>query len=307
MKGTVVRTTGKWCNVELENGEVLECSIKGKFRLSELNVTNPVAVGDNVICEKSEGEDRGVVTEILPRKNYLIRKSPHAGKSSVIGANLDQLFLIATPSNPRTSTGFIDRFLVTAEAYQIPAILIFNKADSYSEEDKQRHQLLTKEYEKIGYQHYLISAFTGQGIDQLKKLMKNKLTLLSGHSGVGKSTLINTLIPELNLKTQEISDKYKKGLHTTTYSEMYILPFGGQLIDTPGIKEFGLEGIEPEELPYYFREIEKTGQHCKFNNCLHVNEPGCAVKSAVEEGQIYYERYHNYINILEDLKAQKPY
>jgi len=278
--------------------------VKGIFRLEEEKVTNPVAVGDNVSIEFEESEGTAVITEILPRINYISRQSPRLRQARhIIAANIDQAFLIATIAYPRTSTGFIDRFLLTAEAYGIPAHIIFNKQDILKRKDLTKQEAAAGIYRQIGYPVHLISALSATDVARVKSLMTNKTTLLSGHSGVGKSTLINAIHPQANLKTGDISEFSLKGKHVTTFAEMLELPFGGYVIDTPGIKEFGLLDIGPNEASHYFREMRDLLNDCKFNNCLHINEPKCAVMLAVEDGRISEERYRNYLNILEDCRT----
>ena len=306
MKGKVFRSTGSWYSVKTDEGDFVDCRVKGKFRLDDLNNTNPVAVGDNVMIEFEDGTDTAVISEILPRQNYISRQSPRLKHARhIIASNLDQAFLIATVANPRTSTGFIDRFLVTAEAYHIKCHVIFNKQDILSEKEKVKQEKITNIYEQIGYPVHLVSANTGENIEVLKSLLENKTTLLSGHSGVGKSTLINAIHPDLDLKTSVISKSTQKGMHATTYAEMFALPFSGYIIDTPGIKEFGILDLEPEEVSHYFPEMLPLIGECKFNNCLHLDEPSCVVKEALDQGSICRERYKNYRNIVEDCKVSK--
>lgn len=298
MIGLVVKSTGSWYSVRLENEKTVECRLKGKIRLDGRKSTNPVTVGDSV--EVESGDDSNfVIASIHPRKNYIIRKSVNLSKQvHIIAANMDQACLIATIVAPRTSLGFIDRFLVTAEAYSIPAIIIFNKKDILDEALRQYQDEIMKMYQNIGYDCYAVSSFEHEDIIQLRELLKNKTTLLSGHSGVGKSTLVNAIEPSLNLKTGDISIAHLKGTHTTTFAELHALSFGGNVIDTPGIKELGLVEIKPEELGHYFPEIRERMNACKFNNCKHVNEPHCAIRQAVDVGEIYPERYNSYLGIL---------
>lgn len=298
MIGLVVKSTGSWYSVRLENEKTVECRLKGKIRLDGRKSTNPVTVGDSV--EVESGDDSNfVIASIHPRKNYIIRKSVNLSKQvHIIAANMDQACLIATMVAPRTSLGFIDRFLVTAEAYSIPAIIIFNKKDILDEALRQYQDEIMKMYQNIGYDCYAVSSFEHEDIIQLRELLKNKTTLLSGHSGVGKSTLVNAIEPSLNLKTGDISIAHLKGTHTTTFAELHALSFGGNVIDTPGIKELGLVEIKPEELGHYFPEIRERMNACKFNNCKHVNEPHCAIRQAVDVGEIYPERYNSYLGIL---------
>lgn len=290
--------------VKTGDGSLVDCRIKGKFRLNDLKNTNPVAVGDNVILASEDGQNTAVITEILPRGNYISRQSPRFKHARhIIASNVDQAFLITTVAKPRTSTGFIDRFLVTAEAYHIETHIIFNKQDVLSFNELAKQEEIQGIYEKIGYNTQLVSAITGTGVEILTKQMKDKATLFAGHSGVGKSSLINAILPGLDLKTAEISRQHKKGTHSTTYAEMFDLPFGGYIIDTPGIKEFGVLDLEPEEVSHYYPEMKELVPDCKFNNCTHISEPNCAVLAALENGVIYKERYKNYLNIVEDCKT----
>lgn len=306
MKGVVVKSTGSWYDVRNEKGEVLKSRLKGIFRLDESKEkdSNPVAVGDKVEITKADSEDGWVIANIEPRVNYIVRSSPkHKFARQIIAANLDQCMLIVTMANPRTSTGFIDRFLMTAEAYHIPVIIVFNKQDMLDVKTKRKQDFVSQIYESIGYQTVFTSAVNGENIDAVKSILQNKTTLVSGHSGVGKSTLMNAIQPELNLKTLEISKFSGKGMHTTTFAEMHSLAFGGSVIDTPGIREFGILNFKPEEISHYYAEFREYIPQCKFNNCLHLNEPGCAVKQAYHEGKISEERFGNYLNIMLDYKA----
>jgi ribosome biogenesis GTPase / thiamine phosphate phosphatase len=298
MQGLVIKSTGSWYEVQTDEGRVIKCRIKGKFRTLDIKTTNPVAVGDRVTIELEPDQDTGLITELEPRKNYIIRKSVNLSKQAqIIAANLDQAFLIVTLASPRTSMGFIDRFLVTAEAYDIPAKLIFNKLDLFSAEGLDILNDYQSIYEQAGYPCYSVSALKALNLDQLRELLKDKVTLVSGHSGVGKSTLINALLPGHELKTGEISDWSDKGKHTTTFAEMFKLPFGGYLIDTPGIRELGVFDIEKQELGRLFPEIRKLMDDCRFNNCRHINEPGCAVIKALEEDKLEPSRYDSYLSI----------
>ncbi len=302
MKGLVIKNTGSWYTVLLDDGQLLDCKIKGNFRLKGIRSTNPVAVGDRVVveCETS------YITAIEDRRNYIIRKSPNLSKQShIIAANVDQAFLIVTVNYPETSTTFIDRFLASAEAYRVPVVLVFNKTDLLSDDERHYQQMMVTLYETIGYECREVSAATGEGIDALKTLLRGKITLLSGNSGVGKSTLINQLVPGANLRTAEISDAHNTGMHTTTFSEMLRLPFGGWAIDTPGIKGFGTFDMEPEEICGYFKEIFRFSKDCKFANCTHTHEPNCAVRKAVEEHYISESRYNSYLSMLEDKEEGK--
>jgi len=298
MIGILTKSTGSRYLVRLPNGEIIDCVLKGKIRLDGRKTTNPVAVGDVVDVESDENGDY-VIANIHPRKNYIIRKSINLSKQAqILASNLDQAMLVVTLVAPRTSLGFIDRFLITAEAYSIPAILVFNKSDVLDEELLGLQQEIISIYENAGYKCIVVSSLKKQNLDEVKDLLKDKTTLISGHSGVGKSTLINAIEPGLDLKTGDISSVHLKGMHTTTFAELHPLSFGGFIIDTPGIKELGLVEMKKEEVGHYFPEIRKVMNNCKFNNCLHVNEPKCAVKEAVENGEISEERYHSYLGIL---------
>jgi len=300
-EGIVYKSTGSWYLVKCNN-DFFECRIKGKIRLKDLDTTNPIAVGDNVIFEKdSKEEGQGIISEILPRKNYIIRKSVKLSKQShIIASNIDLTLLLITKDNPPTSFNFIDRFLVTCEAYQIPVILVFNKIDTYNEEDLSRISEIESIYKSIDYQCIRISAKYGQGVNKISNYMQNKVCLLSGHSGVGKSTLINKINPELDLKTKEISVSHNQGKHTTTYAEMYDLKENIRIIDSPGIKGFGLVDISKNELGDYFPEFFKRKMKCKFHNCMHISEPGCEIKKGVENKTISESRYSSYIDLLSD-------
>lgn len=309
LRGLVTKSTGSWYVVRLENGTDVECRVKGKFRLQGYKLTNPVAVGDNVKVLLDEKEkSNGIIIEVFEREQYIVRKSVHARKHSLIATNLDQAILLVTLSFPRTSTGFIDRFIVTCERFSIPPILVFNKIDQYGEEEMEQLQKWKEIYHGLGYQTLEVSALEGDGVSQLKELIKNKKSLLSGHSGVGKSTLSNALIPDLDLYTQEVTD-YGKGQHTTTHAQAYELEVGGWIIDTPGIKEFGLVDILVEDLDKYFVEIGPISQTCQYNNCLHLNEPykGCAVKQAYGRGEIADSRMDSYLKLVEEIKDFKHY
>ena len=305
MKGLVIKNTGSWYSVKTDTGKVVECKIKGNFRLKGIRSTNPVAVGDNVeIALNSEGT--AFITHIEERRNYIIRKSQNLSKQShILAANVDQAFLIVTVNYPQTSTTFIDRFLASAEAYSVPVVLVFNKCDILSDDERHYQQSMIHLYETIGYECREVSAATGEGVDGLHTLLKGKITLLSGNSGVGKSTLINQILPEANLRTAEISDAHNTGMHTTTFSEMLELPEGGYIIDTPGIKGFGTFNMEPEELTSYFPEIFHFSKGCKFSNCTHTHEPGCAVLKAIDDHFIAQSRYQSYLNMLEDKDENK--
>ena len=305
MKGLVIKNTGSWYSVKTDTGKVVECKIKGNFRLKGIRSTNPVAVGDNVeIALNSEGT--AFITHIEERRNYIIRKSQNLSKQShILAANVDQAFLIVTVNYPQTSTTFIDRFLASAEAYSVPVVLVFNKCDILSDDERHYQQSMIHLYETIGYECREVSATTGEGVNGLHALLKGKITLLSGNSGVGKSTLINKILPEAHLRTAEISDAHNTGMHTTTFSEMLELPEGGYIIDTPGIKGFGTFNMEPEELTSYFPEIFHFSKGCKFSNCTHTHEPGCAVLKAIDDHYIAQSRYQSYVNMLEDKDENK--
>ena len=300
MKGLVIKNTGSWYTVLTDDGQLLDCKVKGNFRLRGIRSTNPVAVGDRVSIS---GET--FITEIEDRRNYIIRKSINLSKQShIIAANVDQALLVVTVNRPQTNTTFIDRFLASAEAYRVPVVLVFNKSDLLDDDERHYQQMLIHLYETVGYECRAISAATGDGVDALKSMLKEKITLLSGNSGVGKSTLINRLVPNVNLRTAEISDAHQTGQHTTTFSEM--IPFeGGWLIDTPGIKGFGTFDIEPEELSGYFREIFRFSKDCRFSNCTHTHEPGCAVLQALENHYIAQSRYQSYLSMLNDKDESK--
>lgn len=302
MKGIVYKSTGSWYTVKAGDGQFYNCRIKGKFRIKGIKNTNPVAVGDRVQFDLDNNADEvvGVIKEIEERENYIIRKSVNLSKQThIIAANIDVAFLIVTLNNPPTFTTFIDRFLVTAEAYGIKAVLLFNKVDTYTEEEKDEIRYLLGMYRAIGYDAIPISAKTGKNVDRVKEMMLENTSLFSGHSGVGKSTLINQLEPGLGLKTSEISEQHLQGQHTTTFAEMFDLSFDARIIDTPGIKGFGIVEIEKEELGDYFPEFFELKEQCKFNNCLHLEEPKCAVKKALEEGEIAMSRYKSYLQIIE--------
>ncbi len=300
MRGLVVKNTGSWYQVCTDNGATIDCKVKGNFRLKDIRSTNPVAVGDRVSIE-TNNEGTAFITAIEDRKNYIIRRSSNLSKQShIIAANLDQACLIVTINYPITTTTFIDRFLATAEAYRVPVSIIFNKKDRYNGEEKKYLEAVIHLYETIGYPCYLVSARMDDELDAIKNLLINKITLFSGHSGVGKSTLINRLIPGINLKTGNISEYHNKGTHTTTFSEMIPLSEGGYIVDTPGIKGFGIFDMEKVEISHYFPEIFKFSNQCKFNNCTHQKEPGCAVIKAVEDSYISESRYRSYLNMLKD-------
>ena len=304
MQGLVVRNTGSWYTVRTDDDQLIESKVKGNFRLKGIRSTNPVAVGDRVeIVTNPEGT--AMITEIQDRRNYIVRRSQNLSKQShIIAANVDQALLLVTVNRPQTSTTFIDRFLASAEAYRVPVVLIFNKTDLLSDEERHYQQMLVTLYETVGYECRQLSAATGDGVEALRPLLCGRVTLLSGNSGVGKSTLINRLVPGLNLRTAEISDAHNTGQHTTTFSEMIPIE-GGWLIDTPGIKGFGTFDIEPEELTSYFREIFHFAKDCRFSNCTHTHEPGCAVLRALEDHYIAQSRYQSYLSMLDDKDGSK--
>ena len=288
--------------MKADNGVFYECRIKGKFRIKGIKSTNPVSVGDKVQFDvETKGDETiGIITKIAERENYIIRKSVNLSKQThIIAANVDVAFLLITLNNPPTFTSFIDRFLVTAEAYEIKAVLLFNKIDTYNDDELLEVKLLAAMYREIGYECIGISASTGKNVDKVKDMMKGKVSMFSGHSGVGKSTLVNTIEPNLNLKTTQISNQHMQGQHTTTFAEMFDLSFGAQIIDTPGIKGFGIVEVDKEELGGYFPEFFALKENCKFNNCLHLEEPHCAVKKALETEQIAWSRYRSYLQMIE--------
>ena len=300
-KGIVIKSTGSRYKVLTENDDIIECVIRGKFREKELRSTNPVAVGDAVhIITEAQGSG-GIITEVLDRKNYILRKSSNLSKhSQILAANIDQLFLMVTVILPETPLEFIDRFLITSEAYRIPAFLIINKSDIYGETEVQKAEDIISLYSGIGYDCFRTSVTNKAGLDALKEKMKGKINLLAGNSGVGKTSLINEFDPELNLRTEEISDYHKQGKHITTFPEMHRLPFGGFIIDSPGVRGFGVVDMERNEIYHFFPEIFKKSRDCRFYNCLHLDEPGCAVREAVKAGEISFSRYRSYLNITED-------
>ena len=302
MTGIVYKSTGSWYTVKSDEGNFVECRIKGKFRMKGIKSTNPIAVGDRVDfeLEESNAQITGVINTIQDRKNYIVRKSVNLSKQThIIASNIDIVFLLVTINNPPTTTSFIDRFLVTAEAYGIEAILVFNKIDTFDEAALDEQLFLQYTYEKIGYQCLRVSAQERKGLDKLIDLMKDKVSMFSGHSGVGKSTLVNAIEPTLNLKTKQISESHSQGQHTTTFAEMFDLSFGAKIIDTPGIRGFGVVDMEKEEISGYFPEFFKLKDKCKFNNCLHKEEPKCAIKEALEKEEISWSRYNSYLKLLE--------
>ena len=307
MEATVFKSTGSWYVVKSDAGITYNSRIKGKFKIAEITSTNPIAVGDHVEIEmENEGEGSVVITKIHDRKNYITRQSPHnKNQHHIVASNLDQSLLFATLKDPKTSQGFIDRFLIASEAYHVPSIIVFNKSDLYKKKEIERFEELKKMYETIGYYVVLMSIESKTGIEEVKGLLKDKVTLLSGHSGVGKSSFINVVFPELKLKTQDVSGWSGKGLHTTTFAEMFELPIGGKIIDTPGLREFALMDISKSELSHFFPEMRRMINDCQFNDCMHINEPGCAVKEAVNNGQIATDRYVSYLTILETIQVKK--
>ncbi|MEZ4839202.1 ribosome small subunit-dependent GTPase A [Flavobacterium sp.] len=307
MTGIVYKSTGSWYTIKTENNQFYDCRIKGKFRIKGIKSTNPIAVGDVVDFELDETSDEtiGLIHNIHERTNYIVRKSVNLSKQShIIASNIDIVFLLVTINNPVTTSSFIDRFLVTAEAYHIKAVLVFNKIDTYDEATLEEQLYLQYVYTQIGYECIRISATAKKGLDELKQMMEGKVCMFSGHSGVGKSTLVNALEPNLNLKTKEISDLHQQGQHTTTFAEMFDLSFGAKIIDTPGIRGFGIVDMEKSEIKGYFPEFFALEDQCKFNNCLHKDEPYCAVKKALEEDKIAWSRYNSYLQILEGDEEQ---
>ncbi len=305
MKGLVIKNTGSWYSVRTDDGATVESKIKGNFRLKGIRSTNPVAVGDRVEIVRNQ-EGTAFITAIADRRNYIIRKSQNLSKQShIIAANVDQAFLLVTVSHPQTSTTFIDRFLASAEAYSVPVVLVFNKTDLLTPEELHYQQMMVDLYDTVGYECRQVSAATGEGVAELMPLLTGQVTVLSGNSGVGKSTLINALVPGAQLRTAEISDAHDAGMHTTTFSEMLQLTYGGYLIDTPGIRGFGTFDMEPEEITSYFKEIFRYSHNCRFSNCTHTHEPGCAVLDAVEHHYIAASRYQSYLSMLEDKDEAK--
>ncbi len=306
MKGLVIKNTGSWYTVRTMDGRFVDCKVKGNFRLKGIKSTNPVAIGDYVDFTPLQ-DNTALITSIDERRNYIVRKSTNLSKQShILAANLDQCLLIVTINHPVTTTTFIDRFLATAEAYSIPAVIVFNKTDLYDEDDNMMLQGMTQLYETVGYQCLAVSAKTGEGMDEVFSSLRGKVTLVSGNSGVGKSTFINRLIPGLDLKTNDISDAYNTGKHTTTFSEMYALDEPDSfIIDTPGIKGFGSFDMSKEEISHYFKDIFRFSADCRFNNCSHTHEPGCAVREAVERHDISESRYNSYLSMLNDENEAK--
>ncbi|HMJ46838.1 MAG TPA: ribosome small subunit-dependent GTPase A [Ferruginibacter sp.] len=307
MEAIVYKSTGSWYQVKNQAGQTFNARIKGKFKIDGITSTNPIAVGDIVEIADEGDEESTIITEIYERRNYINRVSPHnRNQHHIVAANLDQSLLFATLKNPKTSFGFIDRFLVVSEAYHVPPVIVFNKSDLLGKKEKLKLELAREIYEPIGYKIFLTSIEKKEGLEEILQLLKDKITLLSGHSGVGKSSFINYIFPGLSLKVQDVSGWSGKGLHTTTFAEMYDLPLGGRLIDTPGIREMGLVDIPRQELSHFFPEMRLILNNCQFNNCMHIEEPGCAIKKAVNDGLIHYERYGSYLNIL-DTVADRNY
>ena len=307
MKAIVYKSTGSWYIIKDSNGKLHNARMKGVFKIDDITSTNPIAVGDEVAIEiENENESTATILEILSRHNYINRQSPRMKyQHHIVAANLDQSILVATLKEPKTSQGFIDRFLVASEMYHVPSLIVFNKSDLYKKKEMDKYEQWKDMYESIGYKVFLVSAENNTGLTDLKKQLKDKTTLISGHSGVGKSSLLNIILPELELKTQGVSGWSGKGMHTTTFAEMFDLPFGGKVIDTPGMREFGLVDISRQELSHYFPEMRDRLNNCQFNNCLHINEPGCAIKVAVANGEINDGRYASYYRIMESIEERK--
>lgn len=305
MRALVYKSTGSWYQVKTEDGQAFSARLVGKLKIDGITSTNPIAVGDWVEIDNEVEENNIVISKIHERRNYINRISPHnKNMHHIVAANLDQSLLFATLKDPKTSLGFIDRFLVISEAYHVPAIIVFNKADLFRKKEQEKFELIKEIYEPIGYTVCLMSIEKKEGVKEVEALLKDKTTLLSGHSGVGKSSFINYLFPELQLKTLEVSEWSGKGMHSTTFAEMFDLPFGGKIIDTPGIREMGLVDISKQELSHYFPEMRALIQQCQFNNCTHLHEPGCAVKDALNEGKIYEERYLSYLNMRDTIEGK---
>jgi ribosome biogenesis GTPase len=308
-KGTVIKSTGSWYDVKLEDGQVLSSRIRGKFRLDGKKLTNPVAVGDHVSVQIEKGEEQvGWITDILPRKNYIVRQSPRQKHAlHLLASNIDQAVLVTTIIKPELKPGFIDRFLLMTEPFDLPVSIVINKMDLFSEEEQEKFEGLKQIYESIGYDVLGVSALSGQEIDELHQRLKNKLSLISGQSGVGKTSILNAIQPDLGLKTQELSDYSGKGLHTTTFAEMFELKEGGQIIDTPGIKNLSFNHLSVQDVAHNFREFFELSHDCKFSDCTHRNEPGCAVKEALEKGEVFELRYQNYLQILDEIESQNTW
>ncbi len=299
-QGIVIKSTGSRYRVIYDNNKKIDCYIRGKLRIRGLRTTNPVAVGDRVLFDTDNKTGDGIITEVLDRRNYILRKASNLSKhSQIIAANVDQVFLMVTVIHPETPVEFIDRFLITAEAYRIPAYILFNKTDLYGSDELEKMTYLESLYRKIGYGTFNFSLKSGSDLEPLKFQLKDRVSLISGNSGVGKTSLLNTLNPSLKLKTEEISDYHKQGKHITTFPEMHQMPFGGYIIDTPGIRGFGVVDMDRSEIYHFFREIFRISEKCRFHNCLHLDEPGCEVRAAVEKGEIDFLRYRSYLNIME--------
>jgi ribosome biogenesis GTPase len=306
MRARIYKSTGSWYVTKGEDGRFYNARIKGVMKIDGITSTNPIAVGDEVEMEVEDvQEESAIISQIHDRRNYIARVSPHNKRQHhIIASNIDQSLLFATLRDPKTSQGFMDRFLISCEAYHVPAIILFNKADIYKKKEMERFEALQEMYQQIGYTVLLTSVKETQGLESVKALLHDRITLLSGHSGVGKSTLINALFPDFQLRTQEVSNWSGKGMHTTTFAEMFDLPGGGQVIDTPGIRELGLVDIEQEELSHYFPEMRNRLQNCQFNNCMHLEEPGCAIKAAVAGGEIHEDRYMSYYNLYHSMESE---
>lgn len=306
MKATIYKSTGSWYTVKDEAGQWHNARMKGIFKIDSITSTNPIAVGDEVEAEvEDKAENTAIITQIHSRRNYINRQSPRTKhQHHIVASNLDQSVLVATLKEPRTSQGFIDRFLVASEMFHVKAIVVFNKADLFKKKEQEKFEEMKEMYEKAGYKVFLTSTKENTGIEALQEELKDKTSLISGHSGVGKSSLLNVIFPEMNLKTQGISGWSGKGQHTTTFAEMFDLPFGGRIIDTPGMREFGLVDVSKQEISHYFPEMRVRLNDCQFNNCLHVNEPGCAIKEAVISGEISEDRYVSYVNIMESIEEK---
>jgi len=306
MQALVYKSTGNWYQVKNKEGQSFKARLKGIFKIDEITSTNPIAVGDIVEIENESEEENTIISEIYTRRNYINRSSPHnRNQHHIVAANLDQSLLFATLKEPKTSLGFIDRFLIISEAYGVPAIIVFNKADIYRKKELERFEIIKEIYEKIGYKVILISVENNENVNEVTRLLENKITLLSGHSGVGKSSFINNIFPRLQIKTQDVSGWSGKGLHTTTFAEMFDIPGGGKIIDTPGLREMGLVGISRQELSHYYPEMRSKITGCKFNNCMHLEESDCAVKEAIRNGEIHEERYISYLKILDTITDKK--
>jgi ribosome biogenesis GTPase / thiamine phosphate phosphatase len=307
LEGLVLKSTGKWYDVKLEDQTIIQCQVRGKIRMEGRSTTNPVAAGDIVDVE-IENAKEGNIVRIHPRKNYIIRKSVNLSKEAqIIAANLDQALLVVTTTRPQTTPGFIDRFLITADAYDIPVVLLFHKIDQYDDEELEEVEEMISVYEKIGFQCLRTSLFREDSMNSIRELLQGKVTLLSGHSATGKSSIINFLIPKLDLKTGEVSEASNKGQHTTTFAEMHALPHSGYIVDTPGIKGFGLVDIPKDELHHHFKEFFALLPNCKYHNCLHMNEPGCAVRAALESGEVDASRYNSYVSMYHDEEERSVY